>query len=140
MNSLLNGERLRGANMIVLDASAMLATIHGEPGAEKLTPHLRAQSVASAVNAAEVQLKLVLRGAPESEAWKAVQSSVGAVVDFTSEHAMAVGSLIAQTKPLGLSLGDRACIALAISLNATLYTADRSWKQLKLPIRVDVIR
>jgi PIN domain nuclease of toxin-antitoxin system len=51
-----------------------------------------------------------------------------------------VGDLVAQTRQLGLSLGDRACLALALSLKAPIYTADKSWKKLKLAVRIHVIR
>jgi len=53
---------------------------------------------------------------------------------------MDAGALIAQTRELGLSLGDRACLALAIAREATVYTADRAWKDLSLQIRIEVIR
>ena len=57
-------------NRIVLDASAILAVINGEPGAEKLTPVLLARAVGSALNLAEVQTKLVTRGWTSEEAWE----------------------------------------------------------------------
>jgi PIN domain nuclease of toxin-antitoxin system len=59
---------------------------------------------------------------------------------FTTEQAEIAGNLIAQTRSLGLSLGDRACLALALEQNAPVYTADRAWKNLKLAIPVHVIR
>ena len=59
---------------------------------------------------------------------------------FTSQHAKLVGDLVAQTRPLGLSLGDRACLALGLSLKAPVYTADKSWKKVKVGARIHVIR
>ena len=59
---------------------------------------------------------------------------------FTDEQAKIAGSLVAQTRKLGLSLGDRACLALGIVLKAPIYTADRTWKNLKLGVRIHVIR
>jgi PIN domain nuclease of toxin-antitoxin system len=57
-----------------------------------------------------------------------------------NQHARLVGDLVAQTRPLGLSLGDRACLALALSLKAPVYTADKSWKKLKAGARIHIIR
>lgn len=125
---------------IVLDASVLLAVIHGETGSEKMTPDLLDRATVSTVNLAEVQGKLVTSGWTPDEAWVDATSPVREVVPFASEHAKAAGSLIFQTRTLGLSLGDRACLALALSIDAPVYTADRSWKNLKVGVRVHVIR
>ncbi len=125
---------------IVLDASAILAVIHGEPGAERLTTDLLARSVCSTVNLAEVTGKLVSRGWSVAEAWEDATIPVRAVLDFTEEHAKLNAGLVQLTRPLGLSLGDRACIALGLSLRAPVYTTDKSWSKLQLPIRVHVLR
>lgn len=125
---------------IVLDASAVLALIHQEPGHEKLTPALLARAVASAVNLAEVQSKLVSRGWASEEAWEDATSPLQEVVPFNQEHARIAGDLILQTRHLGLSLGDRSCLALGMVLKAPIYTADTKWKKLGLGIRVQVIR
>jgi PIN domain nuclease of toxin-antitoxin system len=125
---------------VVLDASALLALLNGEPGAEKLTPQLLSTAASSTVNLAEVQAKLVDRGLDPADAWEATLAPVRDAVDFTAEHARIAGTLIAQTRSLGLSLGDRACLALSLSLKAPVYTADKSWKNLKLGVRVHVIR
>jgi ribonuclease VapC len=127
-------------NNIVLDASALLAVLNGEAGADKLTPQLLSASTSSTVNLAEVHGKLVNRGISPRDAWEATLSPIGEVVPFTAEHARITGSLIAQTRALGLSLGDRACLALGLALKAPVYTADRSWKNLKLGVRIHVIR
>jgi ribonuclease VapC len=127
-------------NKAVLDASALLALLNREPGAEKLTPQLLSTATSSTVNLAEVQGKLVERGLNPDDAWEAVLSPLREVAAFTAEHAKIAGSLIAQTRALGLSLGDRACLALGLVLKAPVYTADRSWKNLKLGIRIHVIR
>jgi len=125
---------------IVLDASALLALINEETGAEKLSPELLVRATVSAVNLAEVQSKLVSWGWSQDEAWGDASGMVGDVAVFTDEHARATGNLIAETRSFGLSLADRACLALAVSLNAPVYTADRSWKNLKLGVRIHVIR
>ncbi len=125
---------------IVLDASAVLAILNGEAGADKLPPRLLTDATASTVNLAEVQSKLVSRGLNPSDAWDAATSPVRETVSFTLEHARIAGDLVAKTRPLGLSLGDRACLALGIALGATVYTADQSWKGLRLGIRINHIR
>jgi len=125
---------------IVLDASALLAVLNREPGAERLTPQLLSAATSSTVNLAEVQGKLVSRGIKPDEAWEAVLSPIREAAVFTGEQAKIAGSLIVQTSSLGLSLGDRACLALGIALKAPVYTADRSWKNLKLGVRIHLVR
>ena len=127
-------------NRIVLDASAMLAVLHHEPGSEKLTPKLLSNAVGSTVNVAEVYTKLVVRGGDPDEAWEDALSAIQEPMPFTVEQARIVGGLVAKTRALGLSLGDRACLALGIALQAAVYTADRSWKNLNLGVRIHVIR
>jgi ribonuclease VapC len=126
-------------NRIVLDASAILAVIGGEPGAEKLTPDLLARAVVSTVNLAEVQTKLVSRGWTSEQAWEDATSPVREVVSFREEHARIAGDLVLQTRHLGLSLGDRACLAVGIALELPVYTAEKAWKKVKV-VRIHVIR
>ena len=125
---------------IVLDASAVLAVINAEPGSEKLTPELLRDAVCSTVNLAEVQAKLVTRGWSSDEAWKDATSPVREAIAFDAEQAKIAGSMVTATRQLGLSLGDRACLALGLSLRAPVYTAERSWGKLKLGLRIHAIR
>lgn len=127
-------------NKVVLDASAMLAVIHRERGFEKLTPELLARAVVSTVNLAEVQGKLVISGWPFDQAWGDATSLIQQVLPFTADHARTAGNLIAETRALGLSLADRACLSLGLELKVPVYTADRSWKNLKLDLQIHVIR
>jgi PIN domain nuclease of toxin-antitoxin system len=127
-------------NEAVLDASAILAVIQMERGAEKLTAEIRKNSVVSTVNLAEVQSKLVKKGYPPEEAWEDALSLGTAPVPFTSEQARIVGDLIATTEKYGLSLGDRSCLALAIALKAPVYTTEQVWRGLKIGVPVHVIR
>lgn len=122
----------------VFDSSAILTILNSEPGSEKLSSLY--DSISSSVNLAEVQTKLVARGLDPAVAWEATLGAVSEASDFTVAHAEIAGTLVSQTRSLGLSLGDRACLALAISLSAPVYTADRAWKSLKLPVRIHVIR
>jgi PIN domain nuclease of toxin-antitoxin system len=124
----------------VLDASAMLAVINEEPGSQELIPELLDRAAVSAVNLAEVQGKLVSWGWHPAEAWEDATGTARDVAPFTTDHARATGNLISETRALGLSLGDRACLALGLALKAPVYTADRSWKKLKLGISIRVIR
>ncbi|MFZ0418299.1 MAG: type II toxin-antitoxin system VapC family toxin [Candidatus Sulfotelmatobacter sp.] len=127
-------------NRVVLDASAILAVIDGEPGAEKLTAALLARAVASTVNLAEVHTKLVSRGWPPAQAWEDASSPVREVLPFDEEQARLAGDLVAHTRHIGLSLGDRGCLALAMVLKVPAYTAEKAWKGLKLDVRIHVIR
>ncbi len=127
-------------NEVVFDASAMLALLQHEPGEEKLTADLLVRSVASTVNLAEVQSKLVKSGGDPSVAWRDALSSVNFVEPFTREHARIAGGLIKTTEKYGLSLGDRSCLALAIALKAPVYTTEQVWRNLKVGIPIHVIR
>jgi len=125
---------------IVLDASALLAVLNQEPGAENLPLERLAQATISAVNLAEAHTKLVREGIDPDEAWEDVMGPIQECAPFTAEQAKIAGSLAAQTRSLGLSLGDRACLALGLKLKAPVYTTDRAWKSLKLGVRIHVIR
>jgi ribonuclease VapC len=127
-------------NRPVLDSSAILAVVNAEPGHEKLTQELLAGAVASTVNLAEVQTKLVSRGWPSELARQDANGPINEAVTFEPEHARLAGDLVSTTKHLGLSLGDRACLALAMARNAPVYTTDKSWKNLKLNVQIHVIR
>ena len=125
---------------IVLDASALLAVLNQEPGAENLPPQRLAQATISAVNLAEAHTKLVREGIEPDEAWEDVMGPIQDCTPFTAEQAKIAGSLAARTRSVGLSLGDRACLALGLTLKAPVYTTDRAWKNLKLGVRIYVIR
>ncbi|ERR1700722_11700488 len=127
-------------NEVALDASAILALIQHEPGEEKLTDEVLDRAVASAVNLAEVQSKLVKKGIPPDSAWRNALAAITAAEPLTSEQAKIAGSLITETESRGLSLGDRSCLALAITLKAPVYTTEQAWKNLKVGVPIHVIR
>jgi ribonuclease VapC len=127
-------------NRVVLDASAILAVINAEPGAGKLTSDLLAGAVASTVNLAEVQSKLVSRGWTFEQAWEDATSPVREIVFFDEEQAKIAGDLVMHTQHLGLSLGDRACLALGMAIKLPVYTAEKAWKKLKMGVKIHVIR
>lgn len=123
----------------VLDASALLAVLNAEPGAEIVVSVL-GDAVVSAVNYAEVVSKLVERGADAAVAREAVASINVVVIAFNSALAERTGALRAQTRRLGLSLGDRACLALAEREGVPAITSDRSWVGAVSNIEVRSIR
>ncbi|HZL00515.1 MAG TPA: type II toxin-antitoxin system VapC family toxin [Caulobacteraceae bacterium] len=110
----------------VLDSSALLALLLAEPGAEVVMAALPG-ALLSAVNLAEIVAQLGERGMAAREA-RAVAEATGIdVVDFTAEQAMVCGELRKSTKSRGLSLGGRACLALARARGLPAITADRAW-------------
>lgn len=127
-------------NKIVLDASALLAILNQEPGADKVSEEILSSAVISTVNLAEVQGKLVLAGMDPNKAWDSICDLLGPAEPFTAEQARLAGSMVAKTRSLGFSLGDRACLALGLALDAPVYTADKSWSKVKLGVKIHVIR
>ncbi len=127
-------------NEVVFDASVMLAMIQHERGTEQVTDEILDRSVASTVNLAEVQSKLVKKGYTPDEAWEDTLSAVKTAERYTSDHAKIAGDLITITEKYGLSLGDRSCLALAIALEAPVYTTEQLWKNLKVGVPIHVIR
>ncbi len=118
-----------GQGTYVLDASALLCLINGEPGAERVASVL-SQAVISAVNLAEVATKLNELGADEDTARTLLAPLHLAVVPFDEVTAYATGALRAATRGQGLSLGDRACLALGASRGASVLTTDKAWANL----------
>lgn len=125
--------------MIVLDSSAVLAGLQGEPGGDHVLQHSLGASV-SAVNVCEVITSLVDRGGSPEAARRSVTRLKMNIVPFDEPQAQRAGELRPLTRHLGLSLGDRACLALAEQLGAKVLTADRPWDQLKLGIDIELIR
>jgi PIN domain nuclease of toxin-antitoxin system len=123
----------------VLDSSAVLAVIFNEPGGEKIVDLLQG-GLLSTVSLAEIHTRLLLDGRPADFAWNRILSMGFEVCFFDDEQARLAAEMIGKTRPFGLSLGDRACLALAIQRKAKVYTTDRVWKNFALGIDVEVIR
>jgi PIN domain nuclease of toxin-antitoxin system len=124
----------------VLDASAVLAYLQREAGTEAIRLALQASACMSTVNLAEVCAKLVGRGIGPAAVVDRLKALGLRVVAFTEDDAMASGDIFPETKELGLSLGDRACLALSKRLGAPALTADLSWTALDLGIEIRLIR
>ena len=128
---------------VVLDASALVAYARDEPGARIVAARLRSSGrvLVSAVNWAEAAGKLRdyrMTPAILRHALAAVETEI---VTFAEADADVVGALTPRLRLLGLSLGDRACLALALSMHATALTADQSWSRLDLEgLVVELIR
>lgn len=117
----------------VLDASALLAYLRNEPGAELVAQTIADGAVISTVNLAEVFSRSADRGAdPAKLAAKLTQSGLldGAITieQFTTADAIETARLRPLTRDAGLSLGDRACLALARRLDAPALTTDTAWQ------------
>ncbi len=126
-------------SLAVLDSSAILAVVFNEPGDLVVLPLLKG-GLLSTVNSTEVHTRLVLRGIDADFAWRRVMAFGCEISFFDDVQARLAGELAPQTRPYGLSLGDRACLALAIQRKATVYTTDAAWKNLNLGIEIQVIR
>lgn len=124
---------------VILDASAVLALLGNEPGAE-LVQRMLPDSVILSVNLAEVVTRLALIGMPDHEIAEALNLLGLEVLPFDSELAFSSGFMAPETKPQGLSLGDRACLALGLQTGLTVLTADRKWGKLDLPVDIQLIR
>ena len=122
----------------VLDASAVLADIFDEPGANAVVEALESGAVISAVNAAEVAAKL--HGAGWADEDVALVFEGMDIVPFDAAHGLLSGSYRPLTRSLGLGLGDRACLATASLQRCPALTADRAWTTLDVGVDIVCIR
>jgi ribonuclease VapC len=124
----------------VLDSSALLAVSKGERGAEFVIELINSQDcVISSVNMAEVATRLLDLGLPAHELQRAVTQFGVDVIDFNQEQALACAALRTATKSAGLSLGDRACLALAKLMDGVAVTADQAWQDVRILAGVRVL-
>lgn len=122
----------------VLDASALLACIQHEPGAEVVTRALVEGAVMSSVNLSEVVARLSDGGMSAEAIREALRSFEFEIVPFEEDAAFAAGLLRPSTRSAGLSLGDRACIDLALRSGLPVLTTDRAWRDVAGPLNVDI--
>ena len=126
---------------VVLDASALLALLLNETGAERVRAALADASMSTA-NLAEIVSYLTRQELTEAEIRELLMPLPIAWTDFDADLAYRAGMLTPQTKSAGLSLGDRACLALAQRSAVAALTADRSWASVgeKVGIAIETIR
>lgn len=136
MNLLLSVEPLVG-NDVVLDSSAILALLKAERGAERVAEALPGALV-STVNLAEIVSKLHEDGWPTAFISDVIERLGLRVINFSTEQAKAAGVMRISTRRLGLSLGDRACLALAKERRAAVLTADGAWCQLDTDLGLNI--
>ena len=125
--------------MAVLDASALVALLWEEPGGESVEALLPGSAI-STVNWAEVLQRYHAAGVPTEGKQESIEGLGVRIEPFTSEDAELAAALWPSTRSTGLSLGDRACLALASRLGVTAYTADQIWASLELGVAVELIR
>jgi PIN domain nuclease of toxin-antitoxin system len=124
---------------VVLDASALLALLNEEPGGEKVEQSIPGAAI-SAVNLSEVISKFTERGMTEEVVRSTLEDIQIDVHPFDRESAYKTGALRMATRGLGLSFGDRACIALGWQLQRPVLTTDRVWRELEVGVEIRVIR
>lgn len=123
----------------VLDASALLCLLFREPGGEAVEA-LMAGARISAVNLSEVIAKLIDRGAPGGMVVSDLAELDLEVVAVDRRQAELAGLMREKTRTQGLSLGDRACLALAAHVGATAVTADRAWASVDVGVALEIVR
>jgi ribonuclease VapC len=122
-----------------IDASALLAMLFDEPGAETVADSIAGGAATSTVNLSEVATVLIRHRKDPEEILGPVREQL-AVEPFTDADALAAAALFPKTTSKGLSLGDRSCLALAQRLGAPAVTAEYAWAELDLDIEVQLIR
>ena len=125
----------------VIDASALLAFLKDESGPLDDLESLLPKSIISSVNACEVATVMIRLGIPFDTIDGLINETVGDIIPFHKEHYLLAANLWETTKAYGLSLGDRACLALAQQMKLPVYTADQVWGKLKIDnIEIRLIR
>lgn len=123
----------------VLDASALICALRNEPGADRVRAALPTACI-SAVNLSETYAKMAEYGKRLEDTAFLIGRLGLHVVPFGTDHARIAAALHEPTRAAGLSLGDRACLALALTLGAPAITADKRWKPCNLGVRIIQIR
>jgi ribonuclease VapC len=134
-----SGQRAHSTGLTVLDASALLTMLFQEPGATSVADVIAEGAAVSTVNLSEVAAALVRHQRDTDRILRAVVAQV-TIEPFTTEDALAAAALWAPTRSAGLSLGDRACLALAQRLGVPAVTADREWSTVNLGVTIQLVR
>lgn len=130
-------------NKIVIDSSAIIAFLDLEPGSENVREHLN-DAIISTINLAEV-ITVINRKTggdkeAQAEALMLLKNTFAHIIDFDLEQAIIAAEIDLVSKKYGLSLGDRACLALAKAKKLPVLTADKEWKKLKIGVDVQLVR
>jgi PIN domain nuclease of toxin-antitoxin system len=126
-------------NGVILDASAVLAFLQDEPGGE-MVRGLLSRSFISAVNWSEVIQKCVANEVDTVSLWEDMAALGVRLQPYTLAQAEIAGRLWPKTREFGLSLGDRACLALGLQTGYPVITADKVWQNLDINLEIRVIR
>jgi len=124
---------------IVLDASALIAALLGEPGEEKVRAATAVGAAFCTVNLSEVFSHFARRGHSRESILDLLSPLPIEIVPFDAVLAATTGMLVNETRSVGLSLGDRACLALAQHRDAQVLTADRAWSKLGRTLGLDIV-
>jgi ribonuclease VapC len=131
------------SSKIVIDSSAMIALLEQEEGAQIVKENLN-NAIISTVNLSEVitviNRKIIGDEAAQEEALRLLKNTFPNVISFEEEQAIIAASFDEITKQYGLSLGDRACLALAKHKNLPVLTADKIWQKLEIGVDIQLIR
>ena len=123
---------------VVLDASALLALLAGEPGADAVPT--RGLPVISAINLLEVSIVLTRRGITPKRVRGILDALALEVVAFDASMIERATAIHAKSRERGLSLGDAVCLATAASRGGVAWTADRAWTALDVGVPIQLIR
>jgi ribonuclease VapC len=123
---------------VILDSSALLARLLNEPGRELVAEAIASDAAMSSVNLAEVMTILVREGLSGADAERALGKLPVTIHPFDGAMALQAGAMVAVTRKFGLSLGDRACLALARREDQPVMTGDRAWAEVGLLVGVIV--
>lgn len=126
-------------NSVILDSSALLALIANEKGADIVTQYL-SNAKMSTVNISESIATLINKGATFHEAETIVDTLLHKRIPFSDTQSKIAAEIVTETKKYGLSLGDRACLSLAIAEKLPVLTADKIWSNVKTGVKIILIR
>ncbi len=125
--------------MIALDASALLAFLRREPGQARVAAAL-SDGLLSTVNLIEVLSVEAREGVDPKLLLADLLETSLTFTSLSVQEALLAAELFEPTRPFGLSLGDRACLATAITRGIPVLTADQAWKELDVGVEVEMVR